>query len=124
MRRRIPLTLPVIVLLFGATFQTVWAQNTRVAVIDVTQVFDNHLRLKQQLEELSKEVSEFEAFVRRENEQLQKMAEQLKEIRPGTEQYRSTEKQLASTQADLQVRDQGAGVGHGQGQRQAARADG
>lgn len=77
--------------------------GTSVAVIDLGEVFNEHPRLKAQLEEIKKQIEGFEGFVRQEQQRIEAMAETLKTLKPGTPDYASREKDFASAQADIQV---------------------
>ena len=80
------------------------AQGTQLAVIDIAKVFRDHPRLAQQRDEFQRESSTFEAYMQQEKNKLDKMDEQLREYKPGTQQYRDLEKQLATSQAEFEVR--------------------
>jgi Skp family chaperone for outer membrane proteins len=77
--------------------------GTSVAVIDLLEVFNEHPRLKMQLEEIKSQMDGFEAFLRQEQQRIEALAEQLKTLRPGTPDYAAREKDFASVQADIQV---------------------
>ncbi len=77
--------------------------GTSVAVIDLSEVFQQHPRLKAQLEEMKKQIDAYEAIMRQEKSTIDSLGEQLKTLKPGTPDYTTKEKQYASKQADLQV---------------------
>ncbi len=77
--------------------------GTSVAVIDLSEVFQEHPRLKAQLEELKKQIDGYEAVMRSEKTKIDALAEQIKTFKPGTPEYTDKEKELASMQANLQV---------------------
>ncbi len=82
------------------------AQGTRMAVVDIDRIFREHPRLAQQREEFRRESESFQAFLQQEKNRMQKMSEQLKQFKPGTEAFRNLEKELASTEANLRVQMQ------------------
>ncbi len=77
--------------------------GTSVAVIDLGEVFQQHPRLKAQIEDIKQKMDAYEAVVRQEKTKIEALAEQLKTLRPGTPDYAEKEKQFASMQANLQV---------------------
>ncbi len=77
--------------------------GTSVAVIDLSEVFQEHPRLKVQLEEMKKQIDAYEAVMRQEKTKMDTLGEQLKTLKPGTPDYTAKEKEYASLQANLQV---------------------
>jgi Skp family chaperone for outer membrane proteins len=77
--------------------------GTSVAVIDLSEVFQGHPRLKLQLEEMKKQIDAYEAVMRQEKTKIDTLGEQLKTLKPGTPDYTEKEKAYASLQANLQV---------------------
>ena len=74
-----------------------------VAVIDVPKVFDNHTRFKRNMEAIQTTVKQFEEEMIKKRQELQKRAEQLKELNPSSAQYKQLEEQLAKDGSDLQL---------------------
>ena len=77
--------------------------QTRVAVIDIERILHEHPRLIQQREAFRRESEAMQAYIQQERTRMQKMAEQLREYKPGTEAYRNLEKELANADANLAV---------------------
>ena len=83
--------------------ETVVGQGTRIAVVDISRIFREHPRLAQLRDEFRRESEALQAHLQSERNNLRKMAEQLKQFKPGTDAYRTKEKELAGTQANLEV---------------------
>lgn len=79
--------------------------GTSVAVIDMNEVFKSHPRLKTQLDSLKSQIDAYEAYLRQEQQKMEALAEQLKTLKPGTDDYTEKEKQFATMQADLGVQN-------------------
>jgi Skp family chaperone for outer membrane proteins len=80
------------------------AAGPRLALIDVSRIFKNHERFKGMMNDMKTAVEQAEADVKREREEMTKLAEQLQEFRKGTPNYKQLEEDLAKRQADLTVR--------------------
>lgn len=78
-------------------------QGTAVAVIDINEVFEKHLRFKAAMEDIKNDIKNYEASISERRKQGTAMAEQLKEFQPGTPEFKQLEAQLAKLSADLQV---------------------
>lgn len=81
-------------------------QRATVVVIDVGAVFKEHIRFKQSMEIMKKDVADFENYVRDERNNIAKLGEQLKGYNPGTQNYRDLETRMAQLTSDLQVKMQ------------------
>ncbi len=77
--------------------------GTSVAVIDLKDVLDAHAGLTAHRARLKTQAENFEAYSRQERQKIESLAEQLKTLKPGTQDYADKEKELASINADLQV---------------------
>jgi len=75
-------------------------------VIDVSKVFKEHIRFKQQLESMKKDVEAFEGYIQQERKRLTELATQLKAYNPGTPEYKRVEEQIARISSELQVQTQ------------------
>ncbi len=80
--------------------------QTRVAVIDIERVLHEHPRLIQQRDVFRRESEAMQAYIQQERARMKKMAERLREYKPGTDAYRQLEKELANADADLTVQMQ------------------
>ena len=77
--------------------------GTKVAVIDIAVVFENHQRFKDQMEDIKKDIEAFEAYIRAKRKELATEGEKLKDFEPSSPEYKRIEQSLASRSADLQV---------------------
>ena len=78
--------------------------GTNVAVIDIAYVFKNHNRFNAAMNDIKKDIEDFEAFVRNEQKNFNAMREQLQTFKPGTQEYKQKEESMAQVQSDLQVK--------------------
>lgn len=77
--------------------------GSKIAVIDVSEVFKNHIRFKQAMEDMRKDVEGFEAVLQQHGAELQKKRELLQEVRAGTPDYDRIERDMAGFQAQVQA---------------------
>ncbi len=75
-----------------------------IAVVDVAYIFKNHVRFKQQMEEMKLRVEAAEADVKKDQESIKRKAEELKTFNPGTPNYKQVENDLIKMQGDLQLK--------------------
>ena len=100
------------VLSLGVLFSPAVAQaptkpgGLNVALLDVTYIFNNHVRFKRMKEEMTADVERATQQMNKEREELKKLAEKLQEFNKGTQNYQQLEEELAKRQAELQVRVQ------------------
>ena len=78
-------------------------QYSRVAVIDITEVFQNHERFKAKMDEIKKEIEAFDQVLRGKRKQINDLITELQEYKAGSTAYEDGEKRIAKLQADLQV---------------------
>ena len=76
---------------------------SRVAVIDISEVFQNHQRFKAMMDEIKKEIDGFELELRATRKEINQKITALQEFKTGTAPYQQKEKEIAKLQADLQV---------------------
>ena len=81
-------------------------RGTSVTLIDINHIFKTHQPFVQGREELKGEMSKFEDKARQTQQDLAKMAEQLKDLNPGSPEYKSLEETMARNHSDLQVEAQ------------------
>jgi Skp family chaperone for outer membrane proteins len=74
-----------------------------VAVVDVTFVLENYARLKQAGEKFKSDVENTGKRFKGEQEALMKSAERLQQLKPGSEDYKKLEEELAQKGSDLKV---------------------
>ncbi|MCH2124406.1 MAG: OmpH family outer membrane protein [Pirellulaceae bacterium] len=96
---------------FGLTATPLQSQETKtsgtqVVLIDITKVFKEHAGFNAAMEAMKQEVESFEAYIRQERSKGQKMAEQLKEFKVGSPEYKRLETNIAKLSTDLQVEAQ------------------
>ena len=68
--------------------------GTRVAVIDINFIFKNHMRFKQTMDGIKKEIETFEVYLREERNKVTAKTEQLKALPAGSPQYKQLEEQI------------------------------
>ena len=73
-------------------------------MVDVAYIFKNHVRFKQQMEEMKSRVETAEADVKKDQESIKRKAEELKTFNPGTPNYKQVENDLIKMQGDLQLK--------------------
>ena len=79
------------------------APRSSVAVVDISYIFKNHTRFKQQMEGMKGQVKEFEDQLRKRHQAIAQMKETLGEHRPGTPDYKRIEEEIARIASQLQV---------------------
>ena len=94
-------------LIGGAFAQLANAQDasrySRVAVIDISEVFQNHQRFKAMMDEIKKDIEAFDQELRGKRKEINDNITELQEYKAGSTAYAQMEKKVASMQADLQV---------------------
>ena len=78
----------------------------RLALIDVTHIFKNHIRFKGMMGDMKDDVKKAENWVKGERIAVGKLAERLQEFKKGTPDYKAMEEEVARRQADLSVKVQ------------------
>ena len=76
---------------------------SRVAVIDISEVFKNHKRFKAKMDEIKNEIEAFDKVLRDKRKQINNLITELQEYKPGSKAYEEGEKRSAKMQAELQV---------------------
>lgn len=74
-----------------------------VYLLDINHVFKNHSRLKAMKTDLQGDVQRAEQRVKGDKEAIKSLLEQLQQFRPGTQDYKDLEEQIAKRQANLNV---------------------
>lgn len=77
-----------------------------VAVIDISRIFKEHKRFRQSLEDMKKDVEAAESGLRKENDEIKKLVDQLKSgpFTQGSPQYKQQEELIATRNAQLQLK--------------------
>ncbi len=78
----------------------------RLALIDVTRIFKNHIRFKGMMGDMKDDVKKAESWVKGERIAVGKLAERLQEFNKGTPDYKAMEEEVAKRQANLSVKVQ------------------
>ena len=108
--RRFSFVATSVAILFGllSAGGSLWAQQqgTRIAVIDLQTIFKNHQRFQSKKLAFNKEAEAYQAHVRETQRKGNAELERLKQYKPGSPEYKETEKRLAGMRADLQVETQ------------------
>jgi Skp family chaperone for outer membrane proteins len=78
--------------------------GTRVAVIDVALIFKHHDRFNGHMSDIKRDIEQFEAYVRDQQNSMKSKAEELKTYNATSPEYRTKETELARLQADLQIK--------------------
>lgn len=77
-----------------------------MALIDIGYIFKNHVRFKNAMDMLGKDIRATEDVLNKERVTIQKMMERLKDYKPGTPDFKKLEEDIAQKQADFQVKAQ------------------
>jgi Skp family chaperone for outer membrane proteins len=75
-----------------------------VAVIDVTYILDNYQRLKQGTDAFKLDIEKTGEGFKGEQESLVKAVEGLKRFKPGSQEFKKLEEELAKRQSDLKIK--------------------
>ena len=77
-----------------------------VALLDINHIFKNHTRFKGLMDNMKAEVQRAESQMKAERDAIQKMNEQLKELKAGTAEYKQLEQHVVGRMADLNAQAQ------------------
>jgi Skp family chaperone for outer membrane proteins len=77
-----------------------------VAFLDITKIFKSHARFNELMSELKADETKAEGQMKGEVDYVNRMMEDLKLAKPGTEEYSSREQEIARRRADMNVRIQ------------------
>jgi Skp family chaperone for outer membrane proteins len=75
-----------------------------IAVIDISYIFKNHIRFKQNMEFMKKDVMAAEDNLKKDRDHINAMIEKLKSFNPGTPDYKKMEEDITHLQSDFNVR--------------------
>lgn len=77
-----------------------------VAVIDINRVFAEHLRFKQEMEFMKKDVEDFEAYLRQQQNRVKHMTEERANFKPTTPDYKRIDLEITQLTSDVNVQTQ------------------
>jgi Skp family chaperone for outer membrane proteins len=80
------------------------ASGTNVAVLDISLVFEHYPKFQGQMQDLKKQVEEFEQTLRGEQQKMVKMRDDLQQYNPGSPDYKRVEQSMAEMQSTVQVK--------------------
>jgi Skp family chaperone for outer membrane proteins len=75
-----------------------------VALIDISEVFKNHTKFKQQTERIKKEIKDFETLMNDQKKALTEKRNGLANFKVGSPEYERVESEIARQIADLEVK--------------------
>jgi len=78
--------------------------GTNVAVIDVAQIFKKHNRFNAAMQDIKKDIEDFDTFVRGEQTKMKTLAEQLQSFKAGSLEYKQKEEEIARMTSEMQVK--------------------
>jgi len=77
-----------------------------VAVIDINRVFAEHLRFKQEMDFMKKDVEDFEAYLRQQQKRVQQMTEERANFKPTAPDYKRIDLEITQLTSDVNVQTQ------------------
>lgn len=77
--------------------------GTSVVVIDIANIFKNHIRFNDKMKEIKAEIDAFEASIRAEQTKFNQKREGLVQFNPSSPEYKKLEEELARMQSEVQV---------------------
>jgi Skp family chaperone for outer membrane proteins len=86
-----------------ARSQAAPATGSRVALVDITKIFKNHLRFKALMNQMKNDVDQAETRVRNQNSEIRALAEKLQSLKPGSQDYKDLEEKITTQRAMLQI---------------------
>ena len=84
-----------------ATLGHAQQQASRLAVIDISEVFQNHKRFKAKMDEIKKDIDAFDKELRTKRKQINDKITELQDFKPGTAGYKQREQDVAKMQSEL-----------------------
>ena len=80
------------------------AQRYGIGVVDISYIFENHLRFKAMMEQMKGDVKKTEEALRKERELIGQQDEKLKQFNPGSPDYKALEERSAETKAKFNLK--------------------
>lgn len=74
-----------------------------IAVIDVTYILENYTKLKKAMEYYKSQAQQVEDALKKQQQAIQKKAEGLKALQPGTPDYKKLEEELTKAESDWKL---------------------
>ena len=75
-----------------------------VGVVDVSYIFENHLRFKAMMDQMKEDVKKTEELLRKEREQIGLQDEKLKQFATGSADYKNLEERIAEVKAKFNLK--------------------
>jgi len=75
-----------------------------IAVVDISYIFKNHQRFKAQMDTMKQDVEATEKVLMQERQAIAKLGEQLKQLKPGTPDYKNLDEQIAKQKAEFNLK--------------------
>jgi len=86
---------------------TAFAQSqSPVVVLDVSKVFKEHVRFKQELEQMANDAKQFQGYLQQQEGKLKALAEQRSAAKVGDPTYRQLDEEITRIQSEGQVQAQ------------------
>ena len=79
------------------------ASGSATAVIDIPYIFKNHARFKAQINDIKTDIDGYKEFVDAEQNKIRKEREKLDQFKPGTQEYKQVEENVARMGVELQL---------------------
>lgn len=79
------------------------ASGSTTAVIDIPYIFKNHARFKAQINDIKTDIDGYKEFVDTEQNKIRKEREKLDQFKPGTQEYKQVEENVARLGVELQL---------------------
>jgi Skp family chaperone for outer membrane proteins len=80
------------------------ASTPTIAVIDIAKVFKEHARFKAMMNDIKKDIEDFDGYVKAETQKLKSMSDALQQYKTGSLEYKQREEEAARLTSDLQVK--------------------
>ncbi|QDU93386.1 OmpH family outer membrane protein [Lignipirellula cremea] len=91
----------------GLLVSTVSAQSqSPVVVLDVSKVFKEHIRFKQDLQLMTKDAEAFQAYIQQQEIRVKALLEEQQGSRPGDPVYNRTDEEMTRIRSEVQVQSQ------------------
>ena len=75
----------------------------QIAVIDISRIFKEHPRFIEEMARLKSRVESEDAKMKARADRLQSLADELKTLKPGSQEYKDKERLIASERAQMQI---------------------
>ncbi len=78
--------------------------DTSVVVIDIAFIFKNHVRFNQRMNDIKRDIQQYDAYAQEEAKKLNTKGERLTQFNAGSPDYKKLEEELTRDKADLQIK--------------------